>query len=120
MCVRINDKIKQKQERESERKTTEKMPRCYFVKKPIQQYSNLTILKSSGTIGIENEQLLKATSSSSSVTVPMASSTASVIVAISSPQGATTKTSPSHSTGLCQYICATTNKQDSQESRNGK
>lgn len=90
------------------------MPRCYFVKKPIQQYSNFTILNGTTTT-MENEKLVKGTTTSSSI-----GNTASVIVAISSSQAAVTKASPSQSTGLCQYICASTNVRESQESRNGK
>lgn len=91
------------------------MPRCYFVKKPIQQYSNtFTILKSGSTptTNMENEkrgELLPSSSSSSS-----SGNTTSVIVAISpSPQGAsgTTTKTPNGT-----YLCAS-NRLESQEAR---
>lgn len=100
------------------------MPRCYFVKKPIQQYSNFTILKSGETSTMampmeEHEKLVNKGISSTSASAPT-----SVIVAISSPQVAPSKAaSPSQvSTGLCQYICAAAmnGRDDSHETRNGK
>ncbi|XP_063697900.1 zinc finger protein 394 [Culicoides brevitarsis] len=89
------------------------MPRCYFVKKPIQQYSNFTILKPESTMAEEkniykNEKLKGSSSSSAASGSAAVPNTPSVIVAISKAAS----TSPP----LCQFV-STAGRENSHENR---